>query len=354
MAGSGQSNSTIQVIPTLWIARPQSIQRPKLNERWPNKLGEYDPHLNMVELARPCVSVIIPHYNDLDHLALCLDSLRRQSMPGECFEVIVADNNSVGGVEAVKRIAPNAVVVPAPEQGAGPARNAGAAVARGAIFAFVDSDCVADGEWLRHGVAALERFDYAGGQVVTTVEEPENVTSPEAYEAVFAFDFKKYIEKDKFSGSGNLFVPKAVFERVGGFRAGVSEDIDWCRRANAMGFCLGYAERAIVHHAARREWRELKGKWNRVVAETFRLARERPRWRLRWIGYAAVVAGSPMAHWIAVVRSPRLVGLRAKGHGLLGLLQVRSYRSYRMMCILLRSPPQSGREALPEFGRGPN
>jgi GT2 family glycosyltransferase len=292
----------------------------------------------MAEPPAPQVSVIIPHYNDLDHLARCLEAMRWQSLPRERFEVVVADNNSAGGVAAVERIAPDVRVVPAAEQGAGPARNAGALAARGAVLAFIDSDCLADADWLREGMAALERFDYVGGQVVTTVGEPRDVTPPEAYEAVFAFDFKKYIEKDKFSGSGNLFVPRTVFERVGGFRAGVSEDVEWCRRANAMGFRLGYAERAVVHHAARREWRELKRKWDRVVVETFRLARERRAWRLRWFGYAAVVAGSPLAHWISVLRSPRLVGLRAKSCGLLGLMQVRAYRSYRMMCCLLWPP----------------
>ncbi len=292
----------------------------------------------MPESSPPLVSVIIPHYNDLDHLERCLESLRRQILPRKRFEIIVADNNSVGGVRAVEHIAGDAVVVPAPEQGAGPARNAGVAVARGTVLAFIDSDCLADENWLLQGISALERFDYVGGQVITKIGQPREVTPAEAVEAVFAFNFKKYIEKDRFSGSGNLFVPKAIFGHVGGFRAGVSEDIDWCRRANALGFRLGYAERAIVFHSARREWQELKRKWDRMLAETIRLARERPGWRLRWIGLAAVVAASPLAHWITVVCSPRLIGVRAKCFGLLGLLWIRSYRSYRMLCLLVRPP----------------
>lgn len=290
-----------------------------------------DPHPALI-------SVVIPHYNDLEHLVRCLDSLRRQTLPRERFEVIVADNNSVGGVAAVQRVAGDILVAPAPEQGAGPARNAGVARARGTCLAFIDSDCIADEDWLREGVAALERFDYVGGQVITQMGEAAYITPAEAYEAVFAFDFKKYIEKHRFSGSGNLFVPKTVFEQVGGFRAGVSEDMEWCRRANVMGFRLGYAERAIVHHAARREWTELRRKWDRVVAERIRLAMEQPGWRVRWIGYAAVVAASPLADWITVLRSPRLVSLRAKCCGLVGLLRIRGYRSYRMICLLVRPP----------------
>jgi GT2 family glycosyltransferase len=195
----------------------------------------------------------------------------------------VADNNSVGGVHAVERLAEDIMVVPAPQQGAGPARNAGVAAARGNLLAFIDSDCLADEKWLVEGIAALSRFDYVGGQVITETGRPQETTPAEAVEAVFAFNFKKYIEKDGFSGSGNLFVPKAIFEHVGGFRAGVSEDIDWCRRANALGYRLGYADRAIVFHSARREWRELKRKWDRILVETMRLAREHPGWRVRWV-----------------------------------------------------------------------
>jgi GT2 family glycosyltransferase len=292
----------------------------------------------MPEAPAPSVSVVVPHYNDLQNLASCLESVRRQTFPRGRFEVIVADNNSPGGVAAVERIAEDITVVPAPEQGAGPARNAGVAAARGTHLAFVDSDCVADVNWLREGIAALERFDYVGGRVITTVSDAKRLTPAEAFEVVFAFDFKKYILKDKFSGSGNLFIPKAIFDQVGGFRAGVAEDIDWCHRANAMGFRLGYAERAIVYHAARREWSELTKRWDRVIIEMIRLAMERPGWRLRWAVYAATVAVSPLAHWLPIVRSRRLVGLAAKCRGMFGLLRIRSYRSYRMMRLLVNPP----------------
>jgi glycosyltransferase involved in cell wall biosynthesis len=292
----------------------------------------------MPEPANPFVSVVIPHYNDLENLTGCLASLRRQTWPRERFEIIVADNNSGGGVAAVQRLAGDVIVVPALEQGAGPARNAGAAAAHGSVLAFIDSDCIAGENWLAGGVSALSQFDYVGGQVVTRTGPPRQVTAAEAVEAVFAFNFKKYIEKDRFSGTGNLFVPRAVFERVGGFRAGVSEDIDWCRRANAIGLSLGYAESAIVFHAARRDWGELRRKWDRVLEETIRLARERPGWRLRWLGYAAAVAASPLAHSFRVLCSPRLTGVRARCYGLLGLLCVRGYRSWRMLCLLVRPP----------------
>jgi glycosyltransferase involved in cell wall biosynthesis len=295
--------------------------------------------------AAPFVSVIVPHYNDLDNLAVCLERLRRQGWPRERFEIIVADNNSAGGIEAVRRLAPDLRVVPAPLQGAGPARNEAVAVARGEVLAFIDSDCVAEPGWLAAGVAALWRFDYVGGQVVTALSGHAPVTPAEGYEAVFAFNFKKYIEKDKFSGSGNLFVPRDVFAAVGGFRNGVSEDIDWCRRANALGYRLGYAEDAIVRHAARRDWAALARKWDRVVAERFQLASERAGWRWRWLAYAALVAASPLPHSLLVLRSRNLPGARAKLMALIGLYGIRLYRAGRMAAYLAKPSCQVAERA---------
>jgi GT2 family glycosyltransferase len=295
--------------------------------------------------AAPFVSVIVPHYNDLDNLAVCLEQLRRQGWPRERFEIIVADNNSAGGIEAVRRLAPDLRVVPAPLQGAGPARNEAAAAARGEVLAFIDSDCVAEPGWLAAGVAALWRFDYVGGQVVTALSGHAPVTPAEGYEAVFAFKFKKYIEKDRFSGSGNLFVPRDVFAAVGGFRNGVSEDIDWCRRANALGYRLGYAEDAIVRHAARRDWATLARKWDRVVAERFQLASERAGWRWRWLAYAALVAASPLPHSLLVLRSRNLSGARAKLMALIGLYGIRLYRAGRMATYLAKPSCQAAGRA---------
>ena len=284
----------------------------------------------------PLVSIVIPHYNDLDNLARCLDRLRRQSWPASRREIIIADNNSEGGTAAVEAIAPDARVVPAREQGAGPARNAAAAAARGSILAFIDSDCFAAETWLAEGVAALQGFDYVGGEVRICVPDPRRPTPAEAYEIVFAFDFKKYIERDRFSGTGNLFVPKPVFERVGGFRSGVSEDIDWCRRANALGYRLGHAEKAVVEHPARREWGALTRRWERVVTEMFLLRREERHWLRGWLAYAALVALSPLPHALRVVRHRQLSGVRNRILGLVALFGLREYRAFRMLGCLWR------------------
>ncbi len=287
--------------------------------------------------STPHISVIVPHYNDLVSLDHCLNCLMAQTLPCERFEVIVADNNSRCGIEAVRQLAGDrANVVPAPIQGAGPARNAGVEAARGEIFAFVDSDCYADPNWLVEGLKSLQTADYTGGRVDTSITDPAKPTIAEAYEAVFAFNFEKYINRDKFSGTGNLFVPRKVFDVVGPFRSGVSEDIEWCHRANSKGFRLAYVPTAIVTHPARVTWTALRTKYQRIVVENYLLNKEIPYGRLRWLIRAMAVGASPFVHMFAVFRSPRLPGLAPKVRGVIGLYAIRWYR-FGAMLLEIRS-----------------
>ena len=87
--------------------------------------------------ATPHVSVIVPHYQDLDGLALCLAALDAQTYPRDRFEIVIADNNSPCGLEAVEKvIAGRAKLVSVLEKGAGPARNGAVAASRGEVLAF--------------------------------------------------------------------------------------------------------------------------------------------------------------------------------------------------------------------------
>jgi hypothetical protein len=130
----------------------------------------------------PLVSVIIPHYNDMDRLSDCLRLLQEQTLPPHQFEIVVADNNSRCGLKEVERICgATARVVPA-IQGAGLARNVAIAASRGSILAFTDSDCRPSRTWLERGVAAVAVADMVGGRVDVDIEHEFHPTAVEAFE----------------------------------------------------------------------------------------------------------------------------------------------------------------------------
>ncbi len=282
------------------------------------------------DIPYPMVSIVIPHFNDVEALTHCVHLLEEQTYPRNCFEIIVADNNSDCGIEAVRAAALTAKVVPAAIQGAGPARNAGVVASRGEILAFIDSDCLPDRDWLRNGVAALDDYDFVGGNVITTCREPGRPNAVEAFEMVFAFDFKQYIEKVGFTGTGNMFVSRAVFDAVGPFRSGVSEDIEWSQRARALDYCLGYAPNAVVCHPARREWSELKKRWARMLDERYLLACERRFGRTKWAVATLAMPFSVIPHAWRIMRSERLNRWQDRLCSIVILARMRIWRAERM------------------------
>jgi glycosyltransferase involved in cell wall biosynthesis len=65
----------------------------------------------------PLVSGVIPHYNSLAILKNCVSLLDRQTFCRDRFEIIVADNNSSRGMDAVRGAAPAAKVIHAKSRG---------------------------------------------------------------------------------------------------------------------------------------------------------------------------------------------------------------------------------------------
>ena len=260
----------------------------------------------------PTVSVVIPHYNDLEALLECVDMLMSQTWPAGRMEIIVADNNSSCGLAAVVAACPQCRVIAAPLQGAGPARNAGAAVANGDVLAFIDSDCRPHADWIEKGVSGLQGYDFVGGHVETCAANPRAPTAVEAWEIVFGFNFERYILVEGYTGSGNMFTRREVFNAVGGFRTGVAEDMDWSFRARAMGYHLGYVPGARVVHLARPGWAELLQRWRRVCHEHYRLCQERTFGQGRWVIKALCMPLSIFPHTLRILTSPQLFGFAAK------------------------------------------
>ena len=282
------------------------------------------------------VSIVVPHYSDLVGLAACLDALGRQTRAPD--EIIVADNNSPQGEAAVVAvIAGRAKLVVVNEKGAGPARNGGVAASTGEILAFTDSDCLPEPLWLGRGLAALDQADFVGGAMRVLVADETNLTPAEAFERVFAFDNETYVRTKGFTVTANLFCPRDLFDAVGGFRVGVSEDLDWCLRAGASGFRLGYAADAIVGHPARRTWPELERKWRRLNEEAFGLAVAEPNGRAKWLLKALLMPLSAFAHTPKVLASPALATPRDRSRALSVLFRLRAWRMLDSLRLLAQT-----------------
>lgn len=284
----------------------------------------------------PRLSIIVPHYNDPEGLDACLAALMRQTLSPH--EIIVADNNSPQGASMIAAvIGGRARLVTVTERGAGPARNGGVAVSSGDILAFTDSDCLPEPQWLQEGVAALEYFDVVGGAMEVLVEDEMRLTAAEAFERVFAFDNRDYVERKGFSVTANLFCARALFDDVGEFRVGVPEDMEWCHRASAAGYRIGYSARARTGHPARRTWSELVHKSKRLNEESFRLMATTSRGRFKWLIKALAMPLSAFADSTRPLTTSKLSKGRDRLAALIMLHRQRLWRGADYIRLLIKS-----------------
>ena len=285
--------------------------------------------------AAQAIAVVIPHLNQPDFLARCLESLSRMTRQPD--EIIVVDNGSKQMPEAVCARYPNLRLVQELTPGPGPARNLGAALTTAPIVAFIDADCLADAGWLTQAASAMAdpATHILGGDVRIALADPRRVTMLEAYESIYAYRMDRYIAREGFTGTGNLVVRRAVLNRVGPFGGlDVAEDRDWGQRATKLGEVIHYVPGMKVYHPARQRFSELVQKWDRHMSHDIIRARTRPLWRLRWGAKTLAMGGSPLAELPRIMASDRITGLRARMLAFAGLVRIRLYRMRRMAGLL--------------------
>ena len=282
-------------------------------------------------MTDPICAIIIPHFNDVERLSRCLSALMPQVTPE--VEVVVVDNGSDQSLDPVRAAWPALRIVTEPGRGAAAARNRGVAETDAPGLLFLDCDCVPAEDWLTRAraLAVIGQADITGGAIDVFDETSPPRSGAEAFETIFAFDNRAYIETKGFSVTANLVTTRAIFERTGPFRPGLSEDLDWCHRATAAGARLTYDDRLRVAHPTRSDWPALKRKWRRLTDEAWRLRSTTVAARAGWALRALAMPVSVAAHAPRIFFSPRLDGPGERFAAFATLVRLRLLRCVWML-----------------------
>ena len=191
-------------------------------------------------------SVVVPVRDEAETLPGLLEALRRQTIARDRFEVLLGDDGSTDG--STDRIEEDGWVrvFRAPAANAYAARNRAAAGARAPVLAFCDADCRPQPDWLEQGLAALADADVVGGMINWTI----------AQRSIWSLiEIDTYADQERIVGhggglTGNLFVPRELFDRVRGFDDSLPGhgDFDFVERCVASGARLAFARSAVVYH----------------------------------------------------------------------------------------------------------
>ncbi|MCV9967054.1 glycosyltransferase family 2 protein [Pararhizobium sp. BT-229] len=285
------------------------------------------------------LSVIVPHLNEPEDLRRCLRSLNAQRESGISFEIIVVDNGSKEMPKAACSDVPDLRLEREMVPGPGPARNLGASVARAEVLAFIDSDCIAQPGWA-HAIVALmtERpdIDLVGGDIGVLMVDPRRPSAIEAYESIYSYRARDYVERYGFAATGNMAVRAQVFRTVGPFGGiGTMEDTEWGQRATAQGKRIAFLPEARVLTPSCKTFAELACRWDRHVAHEFRKVSGSRTAMLGWLAGCTAVVVSPLAESFRILRTDRISGARNRLLALVCLTRIRLHRAWRMLDLAL-------------------
>lgn len=169
------------------------------------------------------ISVVVPALNEVTCIDACLESVARQR--GE-YETVVVDGGSYDGTP--ERVAGSATVLRAP-RGRARQMNAGARATAGEVLLFLHADSVLHPDAFTHLRRSLADGRVVGGTFSLRFDSPHPLLRAYAW-------FTRFRPRLFHYGDQGIFVRRATFERLGGFREmALMEDVDFLRRLRRVG-----------------------------------------------------------------------------------------------------------------------
>jgi GT2 family glycosyltransferase len=220
------------------------------------------------------VSVIIPCRVWSKELTPCLEAIAAQNadLP---IQMVISVNRQDDGMRVSW---PGAKIVFEPLPGPAAARNAGVRAADGDVFAFIDSDCVADANWLRSALQALgscKGKEIIAGSIARPLVEKNSI---DLYDKVTFLKQANYVKWSRAFVTANLIVHRSIFDLVGPFdpvfTEAAFEDWDWALRAYKVGVSVKYVADAMVMHPCMSCWSEIRSKSERLARGEIIFARK--------------------------------------------------------------------------------
>ena len=210
------------------------------------------------------ISVIIPNWNGMKFIGMCLDSLNQSDFYS--YEVIVIDNGSVDGSrEMIEKDYPLVRLIKNPKNmGFAVACNQGIKAAKGKYISLLNNDIEVESNWLTNLYEGMERHPECGmGTTKMMFLDQRDVfyNTGDLFHAWSAGggrgqgekDIGQYEKEDYVFGAcaGAGIYRRDFFEKVGVFDEDFfifAEDVDINMRGQLQGFKCVYLPKAKVYH----------------------------------------------------------------------------------------------------------
>lgn len=208
----------------------------------------------------PLISVVIPCFRARDTLPALLESLERQSIGRDNFEIIVIDDGSDDGTRDYLATVPAVRLELQEHRGPGVARNVGSTLAAAELVLYLDADLIAspgllEAHWHHH--RQNPALAATGGSVMPV--RPYPLLSWGLVDHLCSW-FNVYPEfehggKPEYLPSLNFCVKKRLVDAVGiAWQNGLTvtgEDVVFCHDLHRAGLSIAFVPEAVVFHRDR-------------------------------------------------------------------------------------------------------
>jgi glucosyl-dolichyl phosphate glucuronosyltransferase len=211
------------------------------------------------------VSAIIPTYNRAESLSMSIDSVTRQCLDDDDYEIIVVDDHSTDRTSEVveehaKKSTHTIRYIVTKEAGLHHARHVGAIAAKADILAYTDDDAVCHPQWLTELLKAYEHPEVgcAGGKIIVRWDEKP---------ADWVLAYEAFMAKLDYGGPCRILSPpdpiygvnfslrKNVLREIGGFHPDLVDgervgdgETGLCRDLHIRGIKIAWVPAAVVWH----------------------------------------------------------------------------------------------------------
>jgi GT2 family glycosyltransferase len=202
----------------------------------------------------PKISVVVCAYNAESTMRECLESLTKLAYPS--YEAVIVDDGSSDRTGAIADEYPQFKVIHQPNRGLSVARNVGMSAASGDIIAYLDSDAVADPDWLTYLAWKFKSSPHVGIGGPNLPPPEDNwlakcvAAAPGSPTHILLDD-----ETAEHIPGCNMAFRKEALVEVGGFDpvyTAAGDDVDICWRLQDRGYTLGFSPAAVVWHHRRK------------------------------------------------------------------------------------------------------
>ena len=181
-----------------------------------------------MEKSSPDISIVVPVLNESQHINAFLQNLKSQ-MAGHKVEIIVVDGTQDCGTIAV--INDSQITRLAGPKGRAKQMNVGSAVAKGRVLFFLHADTILPPGALEKISDVMEAPKYVAG----AFEIEYDSESPMLGFIAWRSNLRCRVTRIPYGDQG-IFIRKAYFERIGGYREyDFLEDVDLMRRIKRDG-----------------------------------------------------------------------------------------------------------------------